>query len=245
MRALYVAAAGMRAQQVQTEAAAHNLANLNTPGFKRGHAAFREVLEQELGQGVRVAATEVDAAPGALVATGRPLDLAVAGAGLFRLQAADGSERYTRAGTFTVGPDGILRGPGGLPVLGEAGPLAVPPGTAAVRLAPDGTLLAAAAGQPERAAGRLTLAVFPEPGGLAPQGENLWAWTPAAGAPAVAPPGTAGAGALVPGVLEQSNVDLGTEMAGLIKAQRLFQFNAKALQMADEMFGIANGIRRG
>lgn len=245
IRSFYAAFAGMQARQIQTETLAANIANTSTPGYKRAAVRFAEVLADQVQGGVQVAEVSRDLAPGPVLATGDPFDLALRGPGYFRLEGADGRVAYTRAGRFTPGPDGRLLGPGGLALTGDAGPLTLPPGTTGLRLEPGGTLVALGPRGEVRPVGRLVVAQFDQPAALTSLGENLWAPAPAAGPARFGAPGEAGFGPIEVGALEQSNVELATEMTDLILAQRYYQLNLRALQTADEMVSLAADLRRG
>lgn len=238
IRTLHSAASGMAAQQLQLESIAQNLANVNTPGYRRGQGEFRELLYAQVGQlgptglaqvpvghGVRLAATWTDQTEGALEETGQPLDLAIRGAGFFRVLRPDGTEAYTRAGPFTRDGEGRLTTAAGDLVLGPEGLIRLEPGENAV-------------------AERLSLALFANPGGLLPLGENLWLASNQSGPARLVRPGEEGAGRVLTGHLEASNVRAADELVSLMAAQRAYQLSARLIQSADEMMGTTNNLRR-
>jgi flagellar basal-body rod protein FlgF len=160
-RVIYTAMSGAKHLLHRQETLANNLANASTTGFRADIAALRAVPVRGQEAGTRVAAVETtigsDFTQGPIVATGRDLDVAIQGAGWLAVQAADGAEAYTRAGSLQVAPDGTLTLPNGLPVLGEGGPIVVP-ANAALTIAADGTISAKTAGQSAtNAVGRLKL----------------------------------------------------------------------------------------
>src|SRR5687768_16101679 len=148
-RMLYVAMSGAKQAMEQQASVAHNMANASTPGFRAQINAFRAVpvVGEEARTRAFVAATTAgaDFTRGPLTETGRALDVAVQGDGWLVVQADDGSEAYTRVGNLQVGADGQLLTMGARPVLGDAGPMAIPPG-AEVTVAADGLIAARGAG---------------------------------------------------------------------------------------------------
>ncbi|MFO7173250.1 MAG: flagellar basal-body rod protein FlgG [Bacillota bacterium] len=258
IRALYSAASGMAAQQVQTDVIANNLANVNTPGYKASRAAFEDLLYQELqagpdtpgpvqlGNGVRLAATQRSFQQGSLTRTGEPLHVAIQGPGFLRVRREDGTEAYTRDGSLSLSGAGQLVTAQGLLVLSEFGtPIQVPPGAADVQIGSDGLVTYWDSQFQQRVpVGRIGLASFVNPGGLLALGGNLYQATPNAGAIQYGAPGQYGLGTLLPGHLENSNVEVVTEMVNLIVAQRVYELNSRALQSADEMLAMVNQLRR-
>lgn len=245
LQALYAAAGGAWAQQTRVDVLSGNVANLHTPGYRRQDVTFAEVLAGQVRAGARVTAVDRPAAQGPVVETGQPFDLAIVGPGFFRLQGPGGEVRYTRAGAFTLDPAGRLLGPGGMPLLGAAGPVTLPQGAVRVRVGDGGALLAGMPDGTWQPAGTLALAAFARPEALVPLGQGLWAAAPAAGPEQVLPAGDPQAGQVRAGALEQSGADLVQELAGLLAAQRLFAFNVRALQAADEMAAAAIRVRKG
>ncbi|MEW5762018.1 MAG: flagellar hook-basal body complex protein [Bacillota bacterium] len=242
------------AQQVRLDVAAHNIANVNTTAFKAGRPCFADLVygrlapdvvplapaagEAQVGTGAAVAATLRDPAQGALLATGRALDLAIEGEGFFGVTTPGGETLYTRDGTFYLDAAGRLVNAAGYPVLpevavAEGGEVTVAPDGAVTVVNPDGSM---------EEAGRLALFTFANPDGLEARGGNLFAATGASGEAREAAPGENGAGSIQSGRLEAANVDLAAEMTGLILAQRAYQAAARTIQAADEMWGEANDL---
>ena len=229
-RLIYTAASAARALMQRQDGLTQNLANANTPGYRAGEVAFRAVPVRGEGVPTRVMALEASAGfddrSGPIESTGRALDVAVLGAGYLTVQAPDGTEAYTRSGALQVGPDGALLSPGGLPVLGEGGPLTVPAGTTA-SIAGDGTVSARGATGPAQTVGRLKLVNAPAAelrkgdDGLLRRidGED------AAADPAVR---------VAAGSLEGSNVNVVEAMVGMIAAARQFDTQMKLLQTAEQ-----------
>lgn len=253
MRALSIAATGMLAQQTNVEVIANNLANMNTAGFKRQRAEFQDLLYQnveqpgsqssdtgtivpsgiQLGAGVRTAAVYRVTSQGDLQSTSNPYDLAIQGAGFFRIQMPDGTDGYTRAGSFSLSPEGQLVTDKGYTV---APGIAIPANALSVTVNAQGQVQASVPGQTQpQTLGQLELVRFPNEAGLSAQGDNLFTETPASGSPVSGLPGSAGYGTIQQGFLETANVNPVEEITSLITAQRAYEMNSKVISAADEM----------
>ena len=264
IRSLWSAASGMLAQQLNVDTISNNLANVNTPGFKRSRVQFEELFYQNLrppgavtvlgqqlplglavGQGVRPVATERIFSAGNLQRTDLPTDLAIQGDGFFTVDMGQNKIGYTRDGSFHLDGQGRLVTSSGYLLRGESGPITILPGSTDISLAADGTVtvLEPGANQPQEV-GKLILASFANPAGLESLGQNLLGATPAAGDPAEWAPGDGGRGTVMQGMLEMSNVSVVEEMVNLIVAQRAYEINTKAVQSSDEMLQQANNLRR-
>lgn len=261
MRALHTAASGMIAQQMNVDVTSNNLANVNTAGFKKSRADFNDLLYQNLasagtqdatgnqvptgtqiGLGTRVAATQKLFGQGALMSTGNPLDLAIEGDGFFQILDANGNTNYTRSGSFKLDANGRLVNSMGLPMEPE---ITIPADTVTISIAPDGTVSVIQAGSATPTqVGSITMARFPNPGGLLAVGEGLFRETDASGLATTGTPSTLGLGSIIQGFTEGSNVQVVEEMVNLITAQRAYETNSKAIRTADEMLQEANGLRR-
>jgi flagellar basal-body rod protein FlgG len=250
--ALWVAKTGLDAQQTRMTVVSNNLANVNTTGFKKGRAAFADLLSQtvkqsgaqtsqstqsptglNLGTGVRVVATAKSFSQGNLLQTGNPFDLAIDGRGFFQVQQPDGSVAYTRDGSFQVSSQGELVTSGGY--LVQPG-INIPAGAQSVSIGADGTVSVQIAGQatPQQV-GQVTIADFINPAGLQPKGDNLYIETAASGSPQTGTPGVSGLGSLAQGSLESSNVNVVEELVNMIETQRAYEMNSKAISTTDEM----------
>jgi len=248
LRALWAAASGMVAQQTAVDVISHNLANVNTPGFKASRVEFGDVVwsasppgpgQVSPGAGVRVVGTRASFLPGQLEETGQPLDLAIHGPGFFQVELDTGEIVYTRSGSFHLGPDGRLYTSEGhrLVVSGWNAPAGVD--VASIRVHADGRVQAQS-GDTLRELGRIVLATFTNPAGLQAVGGGLYRKTDASGEPRT----DEGAGEIWQGFLERANVQVVEEMVGLILAQRAYEMNSKVVQAADDMLGMANNLRR-
>jgi flagellar basal-body rod protein FlgG len=253
MRALYTAATGMMAQELNVEVISNNIANMRTTGFKRQRAEFQDLLYQNLrrvgtvtsdqgtrlpvgldiGAGVKVVGTPRIMTQGNVLQTEKQLDVAIRGEGLFRVQMPDGRTAYTRAGSFEIDAEGRLVTPEGFvidPVI------TVPQDAASVTINQQGVVQVTQTGQTAPSdIGQLQLARFVNKSGLEPIGDNLFLETASSGAPQPGNPGTDGLGTLLQGHLEQANVNPVTEISDLIAAQRAYSMNARVVTAADEM----------
>ena len=246
---LYSAATGMEAQQLNLNTIANNLANVNTPGFKRSKIEFQDLLYQkpraagsdtgggnlvptgiEVGNGSRVAATSKVFTQGQLTQTGEKMDIAIQGDGFYEVQRADGTVAYTRNGSFKLSSTGQVVTSDGLPVL--SGFQNIPAG-ANVAISENGEVTVQSASGTQSF--RLSLTRFANPSGLQSLGGNLYAETAASGTPEVGQPGEQGFGSTIQGYSEASNVNIVEEMVNLIVAQRAYEINSKSIQTSDEM----------
>ena len=232
-RLLYVAMSGARETLKAQTANNHNLANASTTGFRADLAAFQARHVAGDGFASRVYATAsttgFDATSGTLVPTGRDLDVAVQGNGYLAVQGNDGREGYTRAGDLRIDASGILRTGTGLAVLGDAGPVAVPP-HASIAIGADGTVSIVPLGQgPETRAeiARIKL-VNPSDTDLTKDADGLLRMKDGSDAPADA------SATLVSGVLETSNVNVADALVNMIELSRRFDLQVRAMKTAED-----------
>jgi flagellar basal-body rod protein FlgF len=223
----YAACAGLRAQSQALEVAAHNLANLNTAGFRGQQTSFQSLLAISRPTVANVLnavtnnfgvmeGTHLDMQSGSLLATGNPLDVGIEGSGFFAIQTAQGI-RYTRNGNFRVERSGALVTANGDPVLGENGVIRVPAG--AVSISSDGTLSVAGA-----VAGKIRLVEFAPETKLASEGQALLSAPDGSGLPARTT-------SVRQGVLESSNVNAIGAVMTLIGVQREAEMMQRALSL--------------
>ena len=259
LRAFSTAATGMIAQQQIVDVIANNLANINTVGFKRSQVDFQDLMYVklkepgqedsagqrapvgfEIGSGVKSAGTVKVYTQGEQENTGRNLDLSIQGDGFFQVTTSDGATRYTRNGQFLVDAEGKLVTSTGA-VLEP--PITIPAETRTVNISPDGTVSAFVGEQTTAtASGQIQLVRFPNPAGLSSLGGNLLAATDASGTPTTGTAGASGFGLLQSGFLERSNVQMVTELVNLIKAQRAYETNSRAIKAGDDMLTTANRL---
>lgn len=159
-RMIYLSMSGAKATMQRQEILSNNLANASTTGFRAELQAFRAVPVRGDGASTRVfsleSTTGYDNSTGPVYATGRPLDVAATGNTWLTVQALDGTEAYTRGGSFTIDSEGTLKTFTGLPVMGDGGPIVLPPDTEAT-IAPDGTVSAKQANGTVTPVGKLKL----------------------------------------------------------------------------------------
>lgn len=255
---LYSAATGMEAQQLNLNTIANNLANVNTPGFKRSKIEFQDLLYQkprasgsdsgggnlvptgiEVGNGSRVAATSKVFTQGQLTNTGEKLDIAIQGDGFFEVQRPDGTIGYTRDGSFKLNAQGQVVTVDGMPIL--SGMQTIPAG-ANLSISEDGQVTVQSASGTTTF--RLTMTRFANPAGLRSMGGNIYEETGASGTPETGNPGENGFGRTIQGYIEASNVNIVEEMVALIVAQRAYEINSKSVQSSDEMLQNVANMKR-
>ena len=258
--ALYTAASGMTAQQINLDNIANNLANASTSGFQARRVQFSDLLYQsevmpgaaatqqttissglQVGLGTRPGNTEIIQTQGDLSSTGNPLDFAIQGTGFFQVLLPNNQIGYTRSGSFQPNAQGAL-----VTANGDAlqPSITIPANATNVTVGSDGTVSATLPGQTNAAqVGVLQLATFANPGGLNSVGNNIYLATTASGDPVVGTPGGAdGLGTIQQGMLEQANVNIVDEFVNMILAQRSYESNSRVVKAADEMLQGLNQI---
>jgi len=256
-QALQVARSGLDAQNRRMQVIANNLANVNTTGFKRDRASFETLAYQQiiaagtsssaenkyatglnLGTGVQMTGTERMNTQGSISTTGNSLDLAIEGSGFFQVQMPDGRTAYTRAGNFSLSPEGTIVTGDGMPLQPQ---IQVPQGATSISIGADGTVTAIVAGQTAPSdLGKVETARFVNDAGLQPIGDNLLLETAASGTPQTGAAGFEALGSIRSGALESSNVNVVEELVDMIETQRAYEVNSKMIQAADEMMKNAN-----
>jgi flagellar basal-body rod protein FlgF len=240
-RLIYTAMTGAKHLLEQQAVTAHNLANATTTGFRAEMHAFRAVPVVSEGMNTRAFVVETtvgtDLTPGVLQTTGRPLDVAVQGEGFIAIQLPDGTEAYTRNGNLQISENGQLQTRDGFDVMGDGGPIAVPP-EVAVTIAPDGTVSTIpTTGSPNAVAqlGRVKL-VNPAGDEIVRGGDGMFRLK--SGQPAEADAGVQ----LASGVLEGSNVNVVQAMVQMIENARQFDMQMKMMQNAESNARQASSI---
>ena len=241
-RMIYIGMGGAKQAMEQQASVANNMANVSTPGFRAQINNFRAVpvVGDEVATRAMVVATTpgADMRSGPLMATGRALDVAVSGDGWLTVQMPDGSEAYTRVGNLQVGADGQLMTMNGRPLLGDTGPLVVPPGSSLV-LTAEGKVSALGAGNPAGGAaevGRLKL-VNPAATDLERGDDGLFRMQAGAATPQADPKVK-----LLTGTLEGSNVNPVEVMVAMIANARRFEMQMKTVQTAESNDQQANKL---
>ena len=263
MRALYAAATGMAAQELNVQVISNNIANLRTTGYKRQQAHFQDLLYQNLrrsgsstsdqntilpaglalGSGVKTVSTARVMSQGTMTMTEKDYDVAIRGEGFFRVRMPDGRIAYTRDGSFDldaqgqmVTRDGYLLDPG----------ITVPNTATSVTIGATGAVQATIPGQTApQALGQFQMARFVNKVGLESIGDNLFVETAASGAAVTGLPGSEGFGNLQQSYLEEANVNAVTEISSLIAAQRAYEMNSKVVTAADQMLSTTSQMFRG
>ena len=261
IKAMRTAASGMKAQQMNVDNIANNLANVNTTGFKKSRIEFQDILYQkirkagsasaagtripvdlEIGYGVRPAATTRTFSQGSMMPTDNPFDVCIEGSGFYRILMPDGTYAYTRDGAFKLSQDGRLVTSDGFILDPE---LTIPAEAGGINVSMDGLVSVIMPGESEPLeVGQLELTRFINPAGLSAIGHNLYTESSASGDPITGNPANEGFGRIVQGYLEYSNVDVVTEMVNMIIAQRAYEISSKAIQTSDDMSGIVNHLKR-
>jgi flagellar basal-body rod protein FlgF len=227
-RMIYLSMAGAKAAMSRQEVLSHNLANVSTNGFREEMAAFRAVPVRGDGASTRVYALETTVGykpdPGTVQPTGRNLDVAMKGNAWMAVQSLEGTEAYTRAGSLEVNAEGLLVTVSGLQVVGDSGPISVPP-NAAVQIASDGSVTAAVAGAKPQTIGKIKM-VTPE---KAFTRGNDGLFRSAAGDLDADPTAR-----LQDGALEGSNVSPVETMVAMIAAARQFEEQMKLISTSEK-----------
>lgn len=257
--ALYIAATGMHTQQRSVDTIANNMANVNTPGYKKGKVSFEDMVYRGIqgagqaqgaagaaplwqGSGVGMLSVSKVFTPGEMRKTDLPLDVAIQGEGFFEVVATDGTPAYSRGGSLMVDKDGLLATADGH-VLKPG----IHIGTEAkeVTLKADGRVMVRNSEQGSAVeVGRIELARFADASGLVALGSGLYRPSERSGDAIYGRPGEDGMGGVAQGFLESSNVKLVEEMVDLMIAQRAYESSVKVIQAADEMLAMSNNLRK-
>lgn len=262
MRALYTAATGMMAQELNVQVISNNIANMRTTGYKRQRAEFQDLLYEhvkrigtqtsdqgnilpvgvDLGSGVKTVGTPRLMSQGTLNPTGAPLDLAIRGDGFFKIQMPDGTYAYTRDGSFNMDAQGrVVTAQGNVVQPG----ITIPQNSTGLTINAQGQVSVVPQGQTTPTVlGQLTLTRFINNAGLLSVGDNQFTETPASGTPQDGLPNTDGAGDIQQGNLESANVEAVSEISDLIAAQRAYEMNGKVITAADQMLSTTSNMVR-
>lgn len=255
--AIYTSISGLQGQQQRLDTISNNLANVNTPGFKKARVNFADFLytpigpaaegaatgaPEVVGLGTRVAGMTQVFSQGDLRQTDRPLDLAIQGRGFFEVEMTDGALAYTRLGALRLNDLGELVTQNGLRITSD---VRVPSDATALFIAPNGEVSARVPDEDKPIViGTLELAGFINAEALRPMGDGLYAATSESGQAFYGLPGEEGLGRLQQGFVEAANVDFVEELTELTMAQRAYQLNARVLQAGDEILAEINNLRR-
>ncbi|ERN53129.1 flagellar basal body rod protein FlgG [Alkalihalophilus marmarensis] len=303
LRSMYSGISGMRNFQTKLDVIGNNIANVNTFGFKKGRATFKDMVSQQIagasgpndpgrggtnprqvGLGSQLASIDTIHTQGSLQNTNRSLDMGISGDGYFVVDDGTGNYGYTRAGNFYLDSEGFLVNGDGMYVMGLSnnvinnaastddfplsdqnmdifGRIRIPTDAESFSIGQDGKLVFVD-GDNLRTGGQLALAKFANSEGLAKVGDNLYQQTANSGNLTIPPiaggnfniaagttsyltaPDQNGAGTLVAGTLEMSNVDLSEEFTEMIVAQRGFQANTRIITTSDEILQELVNLKR-
>ena len=235
---LHTAAAGLAAQQAWLDSLSNDVANVNTPGYRAGRVAFRDLLYQQeggiaVGSGVALTDAWRSGTAGPLLTSDNPLAVAIEGPGFLQVRRSDGTIALTRSGNLQTDSEGVLVTPDGNRLEPR---LQIPAGTdlATVTIGTDGTVNAGS-----KRLGKIEIVDVPAPSGLQAIGGGMLAPTPESGATAPAP-----GAKLNQRMIEGSGVDVATVMIDLVQAQRAYALQSRVIKTQDQLAEIANGIRR-
>lgn len=263
LRSMYSGISGMKNFQTKLDIIGNNIANVNTYGFKKGRITFKDMVSQtisgasaggdgrggvnpkQVGLGSQLSAIETVDTPGSIQTTDRGMDVAIQGDGYLIVRDGD-VVKYTRVGNLYFDHGGNLVTSTGALVLGsDGGEINIPNinQVSNITIAEDGTITFLRNGT-SGTVGPIGVARFPNNGGLEKSGENYYIPTDASGAPAHGQPMENGAGKLVSGALEMSNVDLSEEFTEMIVAQRGFQANSRIITTSDEILQELVNLKR-
>ena len=262
---IYTSGSGMLGMEQKLNTVAHNLANMETTAFKKQRANFEDLFYDnwrypgsqdvqgeftgtgiQIGLGTRVTSVQSHMRQGGFKETNRPMDVAISGDGFFRVNDPfSGEILYTRAGNFSVNPNGTL-------VLGSAHtgrlldpPITIPEDATHVQINDDGTVWVAQGANPQlQQVGQFQLSTFINPEGLLRVGENLFQQTDASGPPTDGQPGLEGLGTLKQSMIEMSNVQPVVELIDMITSQRAYELNSQVTRTGDEILQTVINIKR-
>lgn len=262
MRALYTAATGMAAQELNVQVISNNIANLRTTGYKKQRAAFQDLIYDhvrrvgaqasnqgtimpvgiDLGGGVKTVGTPRQMSQGTLSQTGNDLDIAIRGEGFFKILMPDGTFQYTRDGTFQMDNQGRIVNAQGNPVQPT---ITIPQNSSGITINAQGLVSVTMPGQTTPTVlGQIGLTRFINKAGLQPVGDNNFTETPASGPFQDGFANIDGFGDMQQSNLEQANVEVVSEISDLIAAQRAYEMNAKVVSAADQMLQSAAALFR-
>jgi flagellar basal-body rod protein FlgG len=249
--AFYIAATGLQSQERALDVVANNIANINTPAFKRSQVRFSELVPAASSEAATAGGAETSGVnlnsssrvftQGDLRETGSPLDVAISGDGFIELIGPGGENLLWRGGQLKINADGQLAAANGLAL--KAG-ITVPEGATAFTIARDGTVTAIAEGETAASEiGKIELAQVRDVGAVTALEGGLYRVASAEDL-VTADMESASGGAFVQGSLEASNVELTEEMVALLLMQRAYAANAQVVQAGDQLMAIANGLKR-
>ncbi|MFW2330775.1 MAG: flagellar basal-body rod protein FlgG [Nitrospinota bacterium] len=261
IRALHTGATGMAAQQLSMDVIANNLANVNTVGFKKSRADFKDIFYQvikgagsvgedgsrvptgiHVGLGVKPSSITRESSQGALQNSQNELDLAIEGSGLFQIERSDGSLVYSRAGNFILNSEGNIVTVDGSKLYPS---VTVPEDAQSISIDKLGIISVVRDGyETTEEIGQIELASFINEAGLLSIGDSFYAKTDASGDPITGSPRTDQFGEILQGFVETSNVEMVDELTSMILVQRAYEILSKVVQAGDDMLQVVNQLKR-
>ena len=255
---LFIASSGLNAQQTKIDVISNNIANVNTAAYKKSKVNFADILYNQtnvtningerstntniIGAGVAASTHEKVFTDGALKPTNAELDMAITGNGFFEIQLPDGTNGYTRTGSFKLDEEGFIIDKDGNYLSSM---IQVPSDYEAIVVSNTGLVSIKVPGEQKLLeVGQIELASFINPSSLEPVGNNLYIPSNASGDPSIGKPGEIGVGQLSQGFIEASNVDYIEELTDLVLTQRAYEMNSKMIQASDQILGIINNLYR-
>jgi flagellar basal-body rod protein FlgG len=251
LEVLQISENGLRANQAWINSISHNVANIQTAGFKKSIVNFGELVNnssqsiggaektQFEGMGVTVNSQIIDSRQGDMKATNRSLDLAIEGSGFFEVELDDGTLGYTRTGRLSVNEDGRLVTQDGHPLSSE---ILIPLDSKNIKIKTNGMVQADIGADQTVEVGQIQLMNFVNPEQLKAIGNELYVSSSQSGEPEQLVDEKSHR--ILQGFIEMSNVDLIDEMTDLLLAQRSYQLNARLIQTADQILETINNLRR-
>lgn len=254
--ALWVAKAGLEAQDAQMSVAANNIANAGTTAFKQSRVEFADLIYQnireaggqtdqdtqnptglQVGTGVRIINTPKNFLQGNTKQTGHELDVMIQGKGFLQVEQPDGTVAYTRNGSLTKGVNGRLETQSGYAISPA---IIIPDNATSISIGKNGAVDVTVPGQQDpQNLGQITLAKFINETGLRSVGDNLYQATAASGIATTDFPDQQGLGTLLQGSLESSNVSVVSELVNMIQIQRAYEMNSNAISTCNKMLQYA------
>jgi flagellar basal-body rod protein FlgG len=253
---LFIGATGLRAQQAAVDVLANNIANINTPAFKRGGVAFSELVSQgggtngigapaagaESGLGVAALASARSFSQGDVRKTDNSMDIAIRGNGFIELMAPGGQTLLWRGSSLKVNPDGFLAANNGMALKAS---ISVPNDASRLEISPSGVVTAWIAGDSRaQTVGQIDLVGVADTRALIAVGEGTYRIDDPLADTVRGTPGESNLGLIAQGFAEGSNVSLTDEMVAMMLMQRAYAANARVIQLGDEMMGLVNQLRR-
>lgn len=255
---LFIASSGLNAQQTKIDVISNNIANVNTAAYKKSQVNFADIMytqtnissseseelvnQNVIGAGVSASTHEKVFTDGGLKKTNAELDVAITGNGFFEIQLQDGTNAYTRAGTFKLDEEGFIIDKDGNHLSSM---IQVPSDYESIIISNTGIVSVKVPNEQKLVeVGQIELASFVNPGSLQPTGNNLYIPSELSSDPTYGKPGEIGVGQLSQGYIEASNVDYIEELTDLVLTQRAYEMNSKMIQASDQILGIINNLYR-